>query len=78
MTGLAAVRRGWRPHPGLLLAACSVVTLVLVFVPPVGSVDVQNYVEYGRIVVLGHAPWLMTPRQLFLGHDPVGVLARPE
>ena len=29
VTGLAAVRRGWRPHPGLLLAACSAVTLVL-------------------------------------------------
>ncbi len=40
VTGLAAVRRGWRPRPGLLLAAC--------------SVDVQNYAEYGRIVVLGH------------------------
>lgn len=78
VTGLAAVRRGWRPHPGLLLAACSVVTLVLVFVPPAGSVDVQNYVEYGRIVVLGHNPWLMTPRQLFRVHDPVGVLAPPE
>lgn len=78
VTGLAAVRRGWRPHPGLLLAACSVVTLILVFVPPAGSVDVQNYVEYGRIVVLGHNPWLMTPRQLFRAHDPVGVLAPPE
>ena len=75
VTGLPAVRRGWRPYPGLLLAACSVVTLVLVVVPPAGSVDMQNSVEYGRIVVLGHNPWLMTPRQLFLGHDPVGVLA---
>ena len=78
VTGLAAVRRGWRPRPGLLLAACSVVTLVLVFVPPAGSVDVQNYVEYGRIVVLGHNPWLMTPRQLFRVRDPVGVFAPPE
>jgi hypothetical protein len=77
VTGLAAVRRGWRPRPGLLLAACSAVTLVLVFVPPAGSVDVQNYVEYGRIVVLGHNPWLMTPQYLFRHHDPVGVLAPP-
>lgn len=78
VTGLAAVRRGWRPRPGLLLAACSAVTLVLVFVPPAGSVDVQNYVEYGRIVVLGHNPWLMTPQYLFRHHDPVGVLAPPQ
>jgi hypothetical protein len=78
LAGLAAVRRGWRPRPGLILAACAVATVVLVFVPPAGSVDVQNYAEYGRIVVLGHDPWVMTPQQLFLLHDPVGLLAPAE
>jgi len=78
LAGLAAVRRGWRPRPGLILAACAVATVVLVFVPPAASVDVQNYAEYGRIVVLGHNPWVMTPQQLFLRRDPVGLLAPPE
>lgn len=78
LTGLAAVRRGWRPRPGVMLAACSIATLVLVFVPPAASVDVQNYAEYGRIVVLGHNPWVMTPGQLFRRHDPVGLLAPAE
>lgn len=78
VTGLAAVRHGWRPRPGLLLAACGAATAVLVFVPPAGSVDVQNYAEYGRIAVLGHSPWVMTPQQLFRRHDPVGLLAPPE
>jgi hypothetical protein len=78
VTGLAAVRRGWRPRPGLILAACVAATVVLVFVPPAASVDVQNYAEYGRIVVLGHNPWVMTPGQLYQRHDPVGLLAPPE
>lgn len=78
LTGLAAVRRGWRPRPGLVLAACAAATVVLVFVPPAASVDVQNYAEYGRIVVLGHNPWVMTPQRLLELRDPVGLLAPPE
>ena len=78
VTGLAAVRHGWRPRPGLILAVCGAATVLLVFVPPAASVDVQNYAEYGRIVVLGHNPWVMTPQQLYQRHDPVGLLAPPE
>ena len=76
--GLAAVRRGWRPRSGLILAACAVATVVFVFVPPAASVDVQNYAEYGRIVVLGHNPWVMTPQRLHELRDPVGLLAPPQ
>jgi hypothetical protein len=78
LAGLAAVRDGWRPRPGLVLVACAAASLLFVFVPPAASVDVQNYAEYGRIVVLGHNPWLMTPQQLFLLHDPVGLLRPTE
>ena len=74
VAGLAAVRQGWRPRPGLVLAACAAAAVVFVFVPPAGSVDVQNYAEYGRIVVLGHNPWVMTPQQLYQRRDPVGLL----
>ena len=78
VAGLAAVRQGWRPRPGLVLAACAAATVVLVFVPPAGSVDVQNYAEYGRIVVLDHNPWVMTPQQLYQRQDPVGLLRPSE
>jgi hypothetical protein len=78
MAGLAAVRQGWRPRPGLVLAACAGASVVFVFVPPAASVDVQNYAEYGRIVFLGHNPWVMTPQQLYQLHDPVGLLRPPE
>ena len=78
VAGLAAVRQGWRPRPGLVLAACAAAAVVFVFVPPAGSVDVQNYAEYGRIVVLGHNPWVMTPQQLYQRQDPVGLLGPPE
>jgi hypothetical protein len=78
LAGLAAVRRGWRPRPGLVLAACAAVVVVLVFVPPAASVDVQNYAVYGRIVTLGHNPWVMTPQWLYLLHDPVGLLRPPQ
>jgi hypothetical protein len=74
MAGLAAARRGWRPRPGLLLAGGAVAAIVFAFVPPAASIDVQNYAEYGRIVVLGHNPWVMTPQQLYKLGDPVGLL----
>jgi hypothetical protein len=78
VAGLAAARHGWRPRPSLVLTACAVATAVFVFVPPAASVDVQNYAEYGRIVVLGHNPWVMTPQQLYLRTDPVGMFRPTE
>src|SRR5215468_10563640 len=78
LAGLAAVRRGWRPRPGLVLAGCAAAAVVFVFVPPAASVDVQNYAVYGRIVTLGHNPWVMTPQQLYQRHDPVGMLRPTE
>lgn len=74
LSGLAAVRRGWRPRSGVVLAACAAAALAFVFVPPSASVDVQNYAEYGRIVVLGHNPYVMPPQALFRLGDPVGLL----
>jgi hypothetical protein len=73
-TGLAAVAAGWRPAPRLLAAAGAFTIVVFVFLPPAGSTDVLNYASYGRIAVLGHSPYLMTPAQLFSSGDPVGLL----
>jgi hypothetical protein len=45
---------------------------VLTVLPPTGSTDALDYASYGRIVVLGHSPYVMTPGQLRRTGDPVG------
>jgi hypothetical protein len=75
--GLAAVRRGWRPEPRVLLAAGLITAVVFAVLPPAGSVDVLSYASYGRIASLGHNPYLMTPQQLYRAGDPVGLLVPP-
>lgn len=74
-TGLAAVRRGWRPPVRLMFAAGAVAAGIFVLLPPAGSTDVLNYAIYGRIASLGHSPYLITPAQLYRTGDPVGLLA---
>jgi hypothetical protein len=73
--GLVAVRRGARPSPRLLVTAavgaCAAVA-VLAVLPPAGSTDALSYATYGRIAVLGHNPYVMTPAQLRHSGDPVG------
>lgn len=76
--GLVAVRRGARPGPRLLMtAAVSAVAAiaVLAVLPPAGSTDSLSYATYGRIAVLGHNPYVMTPVQLRRSGDPVGLQA---
>ena len=73
--GLVAVRRGARPPIRLLLGAAFIVTAVLTVLPAAGSSDTLDYAAYGRIVVLGHNPYRMTPKQLRRAGDPVGKTA---
>jgi len=73
--GLAAVRRGWRPPVRWLVAGAMVAVIALAVVPAAGSTDMLDYAAYGRIAALHHNPYLMTPEQLRLAHDPVGLLA---
>lgn len=75
--GLYALRRGWRPAPGPLLAASAAAVLALVLVPPAGSTDVLNYAIYGRIAALGHDPYVTAPAWLHAVGDPVGAFAPP-
>ncbi|GGP77362.1 hypothetical protein GCM10010140_01610 [Streptosporangium pseudovulgare] len=75
--GLYALRRGWRPAPGPMLAASAAAVLALVLVPPAGSTDVLNYAVYGRIAVLGHDPYVTAPAWLHAVGDPVGAFAPP-
>jgi hypothetical protein len=73
--GLAAVRRGARPGPRLLVTAgvsAIAAIAVLAVLPPAGSTDALSYATYGRIAVLGHSPYVMTPVQLRKIGDPVG------
>jgi hypothetical protein len=70
--GLAALSRGARPPVRLLLAVGLVAAAAFTVMPPAGSTDALDYAAYGRIVVLGHSPYLMTPAELRRSGDPVG------
>ena len=72
IAGLAAVSRGARPPVRLMLAAAFIVIAAFTVLPPTGSTDSLDYAAYGRMVVLGHNPYVMTPYQLRRSRDPVG------
>jgi hypothetical protein len=67
--GLLAVQRGARPSLRALLIAAVLAVAALTVLPPAGSSDVLDYAAYGRIMVLGHNPYLMTPHSLRLAHN---------
>ncbi len=69
--GLVAVRRGARPPVWPLLAAAAIVVAVLAVLPPAGSTDALDYAAFGRIVVLGHSPYVMTPSDLMRLHGAI-------
>ena len=73
--GLVAIGRGARPPARLLVLAALAVTAVLAVLPPAGSTDSLDYAAYGRMVAIGHDPYVMTPFQLRLTGDPVGAFA---
>jgi hypothetical protein len=73
--GLVAIGRGTRPPARLLVLAALAVTAVLAVLPPAGSTDSLDYAAYGRMVAIGHDPYVMTPFQLRLTDDPVGAFA---
>ena len=73
--GLVAVARGARPRARLLVVAALVVTGVLAVLPAAGSTDTLDYAAYGRMVAIGHDPYIMTPQQLRWTGDPVGAVA---
>ena len=75
IAGLAAVARGARFPARLLIAAAFVAVAAFAMLPPAGSTDTLNYAVFGRIAVLGHNPYVMTPNQLARTGDPIGDLA---
>lgn len=73
--GLAAVARGARPSPRLLLGLSLLAVAAFTVLPPAGSIDALDYAAYGRTVVVGRNPYVMTPGQLRKAGDPVGAWA---
>lgn len=69
--GLVAVRRGARPPVWPLLATAAMAVAVLAVLPPAGSTDALDYAAFGRIVVLGHSPYVVTPYDLMRWHDAI-------
>jgi hypothetical protein len=62
--GLLAARRGARPPMRPILIAAAAVVAVLAVLPPAGSTDILDYASYGRLLVLGHNPYIATPHLL--------------
>ena len=69
VAGLLAVQRGARPGVRALLIAAALAVAALTVLPPAGSSDVFDYAAYGRIMALGHSPYLVTPHSLRLAHN---------
>ncbi len=68
---LIAVRRGARPPVRVLVLVAGGVVAALTVLPPVGSTDSLDYMAFGRMVVLGHSPYVMVPWDLQHIHDVV-------
>ena len=66
---LAAVRLGARPSARGLLVAAAVAVAVLTVLPPAGSTDAFDCAACGRMLALGHSPYVMTPYHLRLAHN---------
>jgi hypothetical protein len=66
VAGLLAARWGARGPLRLIFAAAAVTVALLTVLPPVGSTDALDYAAYGRILLLGHNPYLVTPIYLRL------------
>jgi hypothetical protein len=75
VAGLAAVGRGARFPARLLIIAAFVAVAVFAVLSPAGSTDTLSYATFGRIAVLGHNPYVMTPNMLDRTGDPIGKLA---
>lgn len=67
--GLSALRAGWRPDPGRLIAGAALAVLALLVGPPLGTADLGGYAAYGRMAAIDRDPYATTPRDL--DGDPV-------
>jgi hypothetical protein len=75
IAGLIAVRRGSRPNLRLLVTGAVIAVVALALLPPGASTDSLSYAAYGRIALLGHNPYVITPSDLRALGDPIGLQA---
>lgn len=75
VVGLIAAKRGWRPKHLIMGSVIAIIALMVI--PPVNNGDPLMYAAFGRITVLGHSPYVMTPGQLRSSGDPVGAVVPP-
>ncbi len=72
IAGLVAVGRGARLPVRAVLAFAFAAVAVFAFLPSAGSTDSISYAANGRMTVIGHSPYVMTPLQLERSGDPIG------
>jgi hypothetical protein len=72
IVGLVAVARGARPPVRAVMAAAFLAVAVVTVLPSAGSTDAISYAANGRMAVIGHSPYVMTPLQLQRSGDPIG------
>jgi hypothetical protein len=72
IAGLVAVARGARPPVRAVIAAAFLAVAVVTVLPAAGSTDAISYAANGRMAVIGHSPYVMTPLQLQRSGDPIG------
>jgi hypothetical protein len=69
VAGLVAASKGARPPMRLIVVAAIVAVAALTVLPPAGSSDPLDYATYGRLLVLGHNPYVTTPHFLRAMHN---------
>jgi len=69
IAGLVAVRRGARPSIRAVLIAAGIAVAALTVLPVAGSNDALDYAAYGRIMAIGHSPYVMKPEHLMSLHN---------
>ena len=72
IAGLVAVARGARPPVRAVMAAAFLAVALVTVLPSAGSTDAISYAANGRMAVIGHSPYVMTPLQLQRSGDPIG------
>jgi hypothetical protein len=72
IAGLVAVDRGARPPVRAVMAFAFLAVAVFAVLPSAGSTDSISYAANGRMAVIGHSPYVMTPLQLARSGDPIG------
>jgi hypothetical protein len=72
VAGLIALRQGWRPSHKRLIAGSVIAVLALMVIPPVSSIDPQQYyTAYGRVALLGHNPYVSGSDEWLPAGDPI-------